>query len=304
MNVAPPAWALWVVGLVEAVALVGLLLAAARGRRSTEGSRLSHTAGHWSLLALPALALAWIVSFAITAGLVAWQGRLLFPALPAIAILLARGLSVASSQWSVALGRQIRRYGPRTTDQRLRAIALLLALCPLFALALWMPENVIRPAYPRQTLPEATAQERLSNPLIVRFRRRGESSITLRGWRVDEPAQAGAALDLTLMWYASSRQVRDWVVFVHLIDREGKVVAGADSQPRGGAFPTSQWHSGDWVEDRHQIPLPGDLAEGRYTLQMGLYDPSQDSRRAGVYKLGGDLIGDALDLGSVLLQKT
>jgi hypothetical protein len=181
------------------------------------------------------------------------------------------------------------------------SVVLGLVLCPLVALALWMPGSVIRPAYPQQTLPAAVVQARLANPILIRFRRRGERSVTLRGWRVDGPARSGATLDLTLTWYASARQVRDWVVFIHLVDRQGHVVAEANGQPRGGAFPTTQWNMGDWVEDRHQLRLPADLARGAYTLRIGLYDPSQNNRRAGVYKLGGDLIGDTLDLGSIMV---
>jgi hypothetical protein len=296
MNVAPPDWVLWPIGAIELVAVGGLVWALLR---SGATGRRAFVRVIWPLVLLLALAFAWIVSFAITAGLVAWQGRLLFPALPAIAILLARGLSVVGSQWSVALEGLAHCHAPRTTDYRLRAIALVLTLCPLLALALWIPDNVIAPAYPRQTLPEALAQERIGTPLTIRFRRRGERSIALRGWRLDGQARPGAALDLTLIWFVSSRQMHDWVVFVQLIDQQGSVAAAAEQEPRGGAFPTSQWNSGDWIEDRHQLALPANLAAGSYTLRMGLHDPGQDNRRAGVYKPGDQLIGDALDLGPV-----
>ena len=71
------------------------------GRRTKdEGSALSSFVRSsfvcwrwWPILLLPLLAFGWVVSFALTAGLVAWQGRLLFPALPALAILLAVGIA-------------------------------------------------------------------------------------------------------------------------------------------------------------------------------------------------------------------
>jgi hypothetical protein len=270
MNIAPPAWPLWLIGAIELIALAGLVRAAIwtwrADRWSSTMSRFEGVVGHWSLIAIPALALAWISSFAVTAGLVAWQGRLLFPALPAIAILLARGLAA----WE---------------NKVVSRLFLFFVLCSLFLLAAWMPGNVIRPAYPPQTLPEPVALARAGNTVLFRFRRRGERSITLRGWRLEGPARPGAMLDLTLTWYASARQVRDWVVFVHLVDSQGRIVAEDNRQPRDGAFPTTQWNLGDWIEDRHQLQLPADLPGGVYMLRIGLYD-SRNNQRGGSHRRG------------------
>jgi hypothetical protein len=87
MNVTVPAWVIGCYFGLECLALIGL----ERGlrKRRAAGSSL---ALYWPLILLPLLTLAWVVSFALTAGLVAWQGRLLFPALPAVAIILGYGL--------------------------------------------------------------------------------------------------------------------------------------------------------------------------------------------------------------------
>jgi Dolichyl-phosphate-mannose-protein mannosyltransferase len=320
MNVAPPVWALWLIGAIELIALAGLARRmgwALRTKRSAASDRWSSTLvlsqvgasiGHWSLLALPMLALTWITSFAITAGLVAWQGRLLFPALPAIAILLARGLTAWAeprAEQDIAWSKERDlskppKQGSQHKELRNRLIVMV-ALCLLLLLALWMPENVIRPAYPPQTLPEPVALARAENLVLFRFRRRGERSITLRGWRVKGAARPGAALDLTLTWYASARQVRDWVVFVQLVDRQGRVVAEEQRQPRDGAFPTTQWNMGDWIEDQHRLQLPANLAGGTYTLRVGLYDPAQNNQRAEVRIDETRPLGDVLDLASIIV---
>jgi hypothetical protein len=264
------------------------------------------------LVAIAVLGLAWICSFAVPAGLVAWQGRLLFPALPALAILLARGLiawgeprteirepSVVSSQLAAAENSELRiSRNPQRATRNTMIVSLV--LCSLFLLAVWMPEYVIHPAYPPQTLPESVALAQAENVVLFRFRRRGERSITLRGWRLDGPARPGTTLDLTLTWYASARQMRDWVVFVHLVDGKGQVVAEDSRQPRDGAFPTTQWNMGDWIEDRHQIQLPAGLSGGTYTLRIGLYD-SRNKQRAEVRIDEARPIGDALDLGSIIV---
>jgi hypothetical protein len=264
-------------------------------------------------VALPILALAWIFSFALTAGLVAWQGRLLFPALPAIAIVLARGLtawgeprtasrepSVTSRQPLAAQHNQRRAMDTRARARRSALVAgfVLGSLC---LLALWMPENVIRPAYPFQTLPEAVALARVDHEVLFRFRRRGERSIALRGWRIAQPARPGAALDLTLTWYASARQVRDWVVFVQLVDGQGRVIVEEHRQPRDGAFPTTQWNVGDWIEDQHRLQLPANLADGTYGVRVGLFDPSQNNQRADVRIDEARPLGDVLDLTSIMV---
>jgi 4-amino-4-deoxy-L-arabinose transferase-like glycosyltransferase len=296
MNVAPPAWVLWLIGAAELAAVAGLAREWLWGGRP-RGDLL---AIYWPLLALPALAFAWIVSFAVTAGLVAWQGRLLFLALPAIAILLARGLL---AWYVVTKGEDDRSLSAARPGTRRVSLVAGLVLSPVVGLALWMPGGVIGPAYPQQTLPEAAAQQQLGTPVLARFRQRGERSVTLRGWRLEGPAQPGATIDLTLMWYASSRQTRDWVVFVHLLDAQDRTIVESNRQPRGGVFPNTQWNMGDWIEDQHQIRLPADLAEGVYRLRIGLYD-QRDQRRAGVYALGGAQIGDAFDLGSITIRKT
>ncbi len=58
---------------------------------------------------------------------------------------------------------------------------------------------------------------------------------------------------------------------------------------------------GDWVADRHRLALPADLA-GAYTLRAGIYDPSRENQRAGVYDAKGELIGEWLDLGRIIVD--
>jgi hypothetical protein len=171
----------------------------------------------------------------------------------------------------------------------------------LLLLALWIPENVIRPAYPPQTLPESVALAQAGNNVLFRFRRRGERSLSLRGWRIDAPARPGAVLGLTLTWYASARQVRDWVVFVQLTDQQGRVVAEDHGEPRDGMFPTTQWDNGDWIADRHQLQLPDDVPGGVYRLHIWLQD-SQNNQRAEVRIDESRPLGNTLDLGSIIVE--
>ncbi len=85
--------------------------------------------------------------------------------------------------------------------------------------------------------------------------------------------------ELTLFWQptATRSAPADYTVFVHLLDPAGNLVAQADSPPANGAYPTSLWDPGEIVVDAHILP---DLPPGRYTLQVGLYNPITAERLA------------------------
>ena len=287
MNVPPPAWVIWAVTLLELLALVGLLRGAVDALRAPRACWRRWSAGRWSLLVLPVLTFAWVVSFAFTAGLVAWQGRLLFPALPAIAILLACGLSRA-----LPIGAGRRANG-----------ALGAGVClALGAIALWIPFGVIRPAYPFHTLPEPAALAQIGTPVYGRFGLAGERGAELRGWRLEGTARAGRELELVLVWHALERQNRDWTAFIHLVDQRDQILAQDNRLPQDGAFPMTQWVGGDWVEDRHPLRLPANLAPGVYTLRVGLFDQPGTQERTGVYDESDTLVGDYLDIGSITVK--
>jgi hypothetical protein len=295
MNVSPPGWVIGFFALVELLALVGLVYSAISSRQSAVGG-MQLTAycrlltAYWPLVALPLLAFGWVVSFALTAGLVAWQGRLLFPALPALAIVLAVGIA------GLTEGRR------RSAVSRIARPAFWLLASAYCLLAAWLPLGVIRPAYPLHTLPEAAALERLGTQVYGRFGLAGEPGAELRGWMLSGPTRPGATPELTLLWHALGRQNRNWRVFIHLVDAQEQIVAEDNRPPQDDAFPMLQWVAGDWVEDRHPLALPTNLAPGEYRIRVGLFFPRTD-RRAGVYSKRGTLRGDYLDVGSMIVTE-
>src|SRR5579859_6269461 len=84
----------------------------------------------------------------------------------------------------------------------------------------------------------------------------------------------GHPTSLTLAWKSLAATDQDYTVFVHVLDANGQVAAQTDSQPRGGAFPTSLWQPGEFVSDDYHF----DLAPGRYTIELGLYLPETGQR--------------------------
>jgi hypothetical protein len=100
--------------------------------------------------------------------------------------------------------------------------------------------------------------------------RLGESMV-LRGYQLSEPVEAGQALNLRIFWETQTPIDRDYTVFVQLLDEKGALVVSRDSQPLGGYFPTTDWPTGEIVTDVVTLPLPADLAPGRYQLITGMY---------------------------------
>ncbi|MCA9955333.1 MAG: hypothetical protein KC434_11475, partial [Anaerolineales bacterium] len=93
--------------------------------------------------------------------------------------------------------------------------------------------------------------------------------IQLQGYQL---SQTNEALDLTLVWEAMANGQTDYIRFVHLIDvaEGGAPLAQNDSPPRYGSYPTSQWVSGEVIQDRLSLPLT-DVPPGSYQLAVGFY---------------------------------
>jgi hypothetical protein len=280
MSLLAPRWAVWVYGIVCLLAAGGLVLEPRRALRRAV------TSG-WALpLVAAVMALVWAIAFAASAGVVAFQGRMLFPAVAAIALLLAGGL--------LALARRI--------PLRLRAALPAGVVALLAALALFMPLGVIRPAYSWVALAPDEARAALGTPVFARYSDYYEGGVILRGWRLDGPARPGAELPVTLTWNSDGSVPRVWTVFVHLVDASGQIVAQSNSQPRDGTLPFPTWTPGDWVADTHRLPLPAGLAPGDYELRVGLFRAETDGRRQRVWAEDNSRIGDQAVLGVVTVR--
>jgi hypothetical protein len=62
------------------------------------------------------------------------------------------------------------------------------------------------------------------------------------------PASPGGVIRVTLYWQTLAEMDVPYSVFVHLLDVEGRVVAGHDGEPAFGARPTTGWVPGEYVD--------------------------------------------------------
>jgi hypothetical protein len=113
--------------------------------------------------------------------------------------------------------------------------------------------------------------------------------------------RAGQTLTLVLTWEALATFDRQYSVFVHLVDAEGRIAGQRDQVPGGGAFPTTSWLPGEYLADTYAIPINPDTPPGEYWIEVGLYNPL-DGARLPVVRADGQSSGDRLLITEVPIQ--
>jgi hypothetical protein len=114
--------------------------------------------------------------------------------------------------------------------------------------------------------------------------------------------QPGDIIPLTLFWRRLVPLDQDYNVFSHLLNKNGELVAQADSAPVGGSRPTSGWEEGEEIIDGHGLLLPDDLPPGEYELLAGMVLPATGERLPLLDSTGGPL-EDSVPLGIVIVER-
>jgi hypothetical protein len=260
-NVIAPQPVYWVYDLLVVAGMAGWAawLIRRRGQwRSPAAERLLVLAV-WILLVLVAL-IRW------TAQTYASQGRLAFPAIGAIAVLVAFGLA----------GWLARRWQGRG----LAAVSVL-----LFLLAAAIPFAVIRPAYARPPiLTEADVPADAQRSGVTHA-----GSFRLLAFVMpQESVRPGQTLPVTIYWQLTEPTDGDLAVFVHLLGRGGELAGQMGSYPGLGAYPLKLLRPGDIVRDTYQVPIVVTAtAPSLLRVDVGLFDRA-DPALAGQSVIGAD----------------
>ncbi len=192
------------------------------------------------------------------------QGRLLFPAIAAIAIFLIVGLArLVPRRWHSALTVSIAGV--------------------TFLLAMVAPFRYIQPAYARPPMIHGMDEAAIPNPLRIRY----GSSLELLGYQIDKQIVGpGDNLNLQLYWRATTAVSRNYSVYVHVRAPDGTFLGQYDTIPGGGLLPTSLWRPDDVLVDHYTVPISPTLetptmaylSAGLYTLPdlapLKSYDPA------------------------------
>ncbi|MCB9159710.1 MAG: hypothetical protein H6644_07615 [Caldilineaceae bacterium] len=141
--------------------------------------------------------------------------------------------------------------------------------------------------------PDAAADAGDDAPALAQY----GGAIALRTATVMETAvRAGDTVQVDTTWQALAPIASDLTAFLHVLDREGRLVAQHDGAP-DGFVPTSVWMPVLPLEETVAVDLPADLDPGTYRLFLGLYDPETLVR---VPVTAGDGAGDTVvPLGAI-----
>jgi len=185
------------------------------------------------------------------------RGRFLFPALPALGLLVAGGwgrIVPARDGWPVSLA----------------------ATGGLLALSVYALGWILIPAFAPPKPIGAGEMEHIPNQMTEGFHTVGDQNrpvARLRGYQVEPREFApGDVVEVTLYWQPLARTEVEHVVFVHLLSETGVMIAQRDTYPGLGRLSTTAWELGVVVADTYRVHVPHTAyAPDRGYVQVGLY---------------------------------
>ena len=208
------------------------------------------------------------------------QGRLLFPAAPAIALLILLG-------WLAWVPRRWQGWGAAA------ALGLMVGL----------GLSQVQTLHAYYAMPSAVDEPIAYNrPVEAHF----EGGMTLLG--VDLPngaaIEAGGTLPITLYWTTDTVIPVNYTLFIHLADSENRLLYQFDGVPYNGRHPTRQWLPGQRFADHYILTLPRNRLAGNKdelaTLSVGFYPWDATSKRQAATSLAtGAPLGDRIQLATV-----
>lgn len=247
-----PDWAFSLYTLLVGSALAGgglTVIQTWRGRRRITRRQVEAVGG---LVVWAGLVFAGILRWEVVVP--AFQARLLFSAISALAILLALGLAYWLDRGPV--------WG-------LSGLGML-----MFIVAAWTPFGVIAPAYAQ---PRIIAQNEIPaavNQINVDFDR---TVRLIGGYAEPQIVQANDLVTIHLYWQALRQPDRDYVLAVRLLGRGLERVGGDDMYPGAGSYPTDLWPAGDILADTMLLRVePAGQAPTRLQVEVSLREWQSD----------------------------
>lgn len=198
-------------------------------------------------------------------------GRLLFPYITSISVLLALGIYT------------------------LRIPALLVAI-PMFVFAMIAPFVYIIPQYDHP--PKVQAVPDSATRTFIRW-----DDIALVGYEIPEPGRwsAGDEIPLTLYWQPRAQSDELQALFITLIDADGEAIATIDSFPGWGALPTMWWEPGVIYRDDYILQIPPDAkAFTTVQLHLGWYNWADRIDKTPMSETGEEITVSTLPIGALV----
>ncbi len=202
------------------------------------------------------------------------MGRFLFPVLPALSVLVTGGLN----RWPL-----LRAHATGTAS----GVALGMGALALVALGAYLAPAVRYP--PPAPIPPP------GQPLEVQL---GDVARVLAVDVQPGTLRPGEPIFVTVVWEPLSQTATPYVVYVHLIDEAGALVAQRDTWPGLGRAPTTVWEPGRSFVDTYRVDLPATAyAPNQASVRIGLYEPA--SGRLPALGPNQESRGDGVTVGTV-----
>ncbi|MEW5960390.1 MAG: hypothetical protein AB1801_21905, partial [Chloroflexota bacterium] len=134
-----------------------------------------------------------------------------------------------------------------------------------------------------------------AQPAVAEF----ADQIRLQDYTLENCESRAAACRIWLTWLAQGRPATDYTAFIQLW-RNGNYVAGFDSPPLAGDYPTGLWEAGEVIVDPHALDLSA-APPGEYRVLAGLYNFATGERLP-ASRQGRPLPDYAVDLGVIHLR--
>ena len=105
-----------------------------------------------------------------------------------------------------------------------------------------------------------------------------DNGFTLESVDLPERGRPGEIMTIPFTWRSEVAGDEDHVQFLHLGHAESGEWWIYDQHPLGRRLPTRLWYSGLEDSETWQVPIPADLAPGRYNIFTGLYRARDNER--------------------------
>jgi hypothetical protein len=281
-TIRPQSWVYTILFIFSLLSLVGLVAGFRRWRQQPSPRSGRNTL---VLLGILILALAFVVVFLEwwMRRVIAPYGRLLFPTIGSIVILMTLG-------W-------------RTLHPKLP----LLPLGFVAGLALFTPTWLILPAYTPPPLLSSAETAELSPIIGWQFSEPGQEPFAelLTVTPLVESAYGESVLPIRVCWRALGATERNYAVLIQVIGPNNSLIAGRRSYPGQGHYPTSLWQPGDTFCDQMHVQIWKNIPETLvYQIEITLYDEEQDERLLAFDRSGNPLFATFIDRVRLVAQDT
>jgi hypothetical protein len=117
--------------------------------------------------------------------------------------------------------------------------------------------------------PRTPVAERIQHPSNARV---GE--LQLLGYSVNGRPERGKVNDFITHWRVAEAPKHDGVIFLHLLDAQGRLIAQDDNPPivDGLVRSTITYRPDEGINQLHRLEIPARLPPGQYQLYAGVYD--------------------------------